>query len=66
MVEHNAPLEPHWLVVSNGQDTITQYAQDKSATLSSYEWICLSDSQVTAGQYLLSKQFPHVDGLKDT
>ena len=62
IIDENSPDPPSWLTIENC-DKLNLYIENKTRILQKTTW--LSDSEIHAGQMLLKRDYPFVDGLCD-
>lgn len=68
IIDENSPDPPSWLTIENcypddPEYKLDLYTENKARILQKTTW--LSDSEIHAGQMLLKRDFPLVDGLGD-
>ncbi|XP_044179160.1 uncharacterized protein LOC122960771 [Acropora millepora] len=68
IIDENSPDPPSWVTMANcypddPECKLDLYTQNKARILQKTMW--LSDSEIHAGQMLLKRDFPFVDGLVD-
>ena len=68
IIDDNSPDPRSWVAIENccsddPDDKFVLYLESKSSILKKNYW--LTDSEIHAGQLLLKKDFPYVDGLHD-